>query len=171
MQKEKTYFIKKGKHSSGFHFGITFSKKIAFDCKFDKSCLYGNIGDNDNYDINKLFGFSTTWYHHKQSGRVGWRCLDGENIELLTYSYNDGKRDNRESDVLGVVKADEWFRCTIEDLEDCYKYTFQKSTMKNMSIKYDAKQKDWFLFHYKLFFYFGGSKKCPHDMKITILEL
>lgn len=169
----KEYQLVKGKHSAkGIHLGITFKKKIVFECAFDKSCLYGDIGDGDNYDINKLYGFSTTWYHHKQSGRVGWRCLDGKNIELLTYSYNDGKRENREHDILGVVKPDEWFRCTIEDLEDKYLYTFQKTSwIKKMVTKEDAKQKDWFLFHYILYPYFGGNKAAPHDMNLTIQRL
>jgi len=166
------YNIKKGKHSSGFHFGITFKKKITFECMFDNSCLYGDLGDNDNYDINKLYGFATTWYHLLQSGRVGWRCLDGKNIELLTYSYNDGKRENKETDILGTVKPNEWFSCTIEDLEYAYEYTFKKSSWtKKIVVKADAKKKDWFIFHYKLYFYFGGNKPSPHDMFVTVNEI
>ena len=163
------YNIKKGKHSSGFHLGITFKKKITFDCIYDSYALHGALGDNDEYDISKLFGFSTTWFHHKQSGRVGWRCLDGKNIQLLTYSYNKGKRDIKEHDILGTVKPNEWFTCSIEDLEDKYEYTFKKSGWtKKVVTKYDAKSKDWFIFHYLLYPYFGGNKAAPHNMKITV---
>ena len=168
----KQYIIEKGKHSAkGWNVGITLSKKIEFRCKFDSSCLYGDIGDGDNYDINKLFGFSTTWFHHKQSGRVGWRCIDGKHIEILTYSYNDGVRENKESDILGVVEPDELFFCTIEDTEKEYVYTFQKGFDTNVVTKWDKKQKDWFLFHYLLYPYFGGNKTAPHTMRIQLEKL
>jgi hypothetical protein len=168
----KTYELKKGSHSaSGLHIGITFKKKIEFRCKFDDSCLYGELGNGDEYDINKLFGFSTTWWHHKQSGRVGWRCIDGETIQILTYSYNKGKRDIKEHDILGVVKPGELFYCTIEDTEKEYVYTFKKGFDEEVVTKTDAKQKDWFFFHYLLFPYFGGNKPAPHNMKIHLEKL
>ncbi len=168
----KTYRIKKGNHfRSGLHFGITFKNSISFRCKFDDTCLHGELGQGDEYDISKLFGFSTTWFHHKQSGRVGWRCIDGENIQLLTYSYNKGKRDIKESDILGTVKPREMFYCKIEDTEKEYVYSFQKAFDDKTVIKTDPKQKDWFLFHYLLFPYFGGNKVAPHDMKIHLDRL
>ena len=47
---------------------------------------------SENYDqVNKLYGFSEG-FHHWNSARTGWRCVDGENIELLAYSYINGKR-------------------------------------------------------------------------------
>jgi hypothetical protein len=67
MHKPKTYYILKGKHSAkGLHLGFTLKKKIAFECKFGEGCVYGDLGDNDNYDINKLYGFSTTWFNSTQ---------------------------------------------------------------------------------------------------------
>ena len=170
----KQYIIKKGKHkASGFHFGLTFKKSIKFQAKFHESCLY-NLGNNDNYDINKLYGFSTTIFHHKQSARIGWRCIDGENIEILTYSYNDSNRDLTDSEILGDVKPNELFQCEITDNEDHYLYKFYK--IKNdkfeiVSSAIDKKQKDWFLFHYILYFYFGGNNTAPHDMKAWIKKI
>lgn len=168
----KTYKIKKDKHSaSGFNFGITFKKEVKFRCKFDKSCLY-YIEDNDKYDINKLCGFSTTWFHHKQSARVGWRCVDGENIEIVTYSYNSGKREQHEMDVLGIVLPEEEFEVSIRDNEDSYIYDFEiigDPTSKITCI--DKKEKDWFFFHYLLFPYFGGNKTALHDMIIYLKRL
>jgi hypothetical protein len=159
----KLFCIKKGKHSSGFHFGLTFTKKIAFKAMFDKSCLY-NLKSIDNYDINKLFGFSTTHYHHRQSARVGWRCLDGENIQIVTYSYKDGLFHREQ--VLGTVKPGEEFLCSIEDVEDYYIYRFTKGN-EDVVVK-DEKMPDWFLFHYLLWPYFGGNNPAPHDMKLYL---
>jgi len=169
----KTFKIKKGKHySQGINFGFTLKKHISFRCKFGKSCLY-QFNDVDKYDINKLYGFSTTIFHHKQSARVGWRCLDGENIQLLTYSYNDGVRDIDDEKILGTVKPDEEFLITIFDCESTYHYTFVKigelGEVDNFVVnQYDKKKKDWFIFHYFLYPYFGGNKTAPHDMEIYI---
>jgi hypothetical protein len=163
----KKFLIKKGSHSSsGFHFGFTFKDRISFEAKFDESCLY-TIDDNDKYDVNKLFGFSTTIFHHKQSARLGWRCLDGSNIQLLTYSYNDSKRDLKDLDVICEVKPDQLFFAEIIDLEDKYEYRVFLDT-DDFIIKHDKKKKDWMPFHYFLFPYFGGNKTAPHDMKIFI---
>lgn len=168
----KSYKIKKGNHyASGLHFDLTFKKEIKFKCKFDKSCLY-YIEDNDKYDINKLCGFSTTWFHHKQSARVGWRCLDGKTIQLLTYTYNNGVREQKETDLLGVVFPDEEFEVTMFDNENSYEYTFEKLGDENSKIKcVDKKQPDWFLFNYILFPYFGGNKTAPHDMIVYLKRL
>lgn len=169
----KKYHIKKGKHSaSGFNFGFTIKNRIKFRACFSQSCLY-DLQSNDNYDINKLFGFSTTWFHHKQSARVGWRCVDGNQIELLTYSYNDSKRALDESDLLGEVKPNQWFVCEIIDHEDCYEYrfSFENNEEKRLTIAKDKKQKDWFIFHYYLYPYFGGNRPAPHDIEIYLERL
>lgn len=167
----KEYLIKKGKHyPTGLHLGLSFTKYIHYECMFDESCLY-DIDGVDKYDINKLFGFATTFHHHRQSARVGWRCIDGENIQLVTYSYNDGFREPHETDILGVVKPNEKFRCSIVDLEQSYLYTFKMSDGTRETFFHDAKKPDWFLFHYRLYPYFGGNKTAPHDMIIYLNKL
>lgn len=171
--KFKKYSIKKGKHfSSGLNFGFVLRSSLGFEAYFDENCLY-SIPGVDSYDINKLYGFSTTWHHHIQSARVGWRCMDGENIQIVTYSYNDRIRDIYETDVLGIVKPGEKFRCTITDLETSYLYAFkkEKSTQLGETFFHDEKKPDWFPFHYKLFPYFGGNNPAPHDMDMYIKKL
>lgn len=164
----KSFIIEKGKHSAkGFHFGLTFSNKIFFTGSFDKSCLY-KFNDVDDWDINKLFGFSTTFYHHKQSARVGWRIYDSNKFELLTYSYNKGVRCNNETDRLGIVNPNEKFFCEIIDTENEYVYKFKSESNNKEIIKFDPKSKDWFIFHYYLWPYFGGNKPAPHDMLIWL---
>ena len=170
----KEYIIKKGKHrANGFNFGIIFKKSIRFRCKFDESCLY-DLGNTDNFDINKLYGFSTTYFHQKQSGRVGWRCIDKKNIQLLSYSYNDSNRSLEDSELLGEVKPNELFECKITDYEDHYLYEKKKKKNGRFQITshaIDKKQKDWFLFHYILFPYFGGNNPAIHDMKIYLKKI
>ncbi len=159
----KKYTIKKGKHDSGLHFGITFKNKIEILAKFDANCLY-DLGTNDNYDINKLFGFSTEYNHQKQSARIGWRCLDGENIEILTYTYNNSVRTTET--VLGRVKPGQEFECSIEDIETDYIYFF-KGNGYTVKVR-DAKQKDTVLFKYLLYPYFGGNIPAPNNMTMYV---
>ena len=171
----KKYCIKKGNHSaSGFNFGITFKKTIKFRASFTESCLY-DLGSNDNYDINKLYGFSTTIFHHNQSARIGWRCIDGENIEVLTYSYNNKKRSLLDSNLLATVKPNQWFNVEITDHESYYEYKLTyENDLDNDNIVVtdkDKKEKDWFLFHYFLYPYFGGNKPAPHNMLIYIEKI
>lgn len=169
---KEIFNIKKGKHyPKGLHFGVTFKKHIEFICSFDKSCLY-DLEDNDNYDVNKLYGFSTTWFHHVQSARLGWRCLDGKHIQIVTYSYNDGVRSLDDIDVLGEVLPDEEFKCRISDEENSYMYTFViLDRPDTLRIARDKKEKDWFIFHYLLYPYFGGNRTAPHNMKINLRRI
>lgn len=163
----KKYVIKKGEHDCrGIHFGITFGRKVKVRAKFDKSCLY-DLKSNENYDINKLFGFSTTYYHHNQSARIGWRCLDGVTIQILTYTYNMGER--MEASILGSVKPGELFECSIEDIETDYLYVFTGGGYTN-TVRV-PKQEDKVIFKYLLWPFFGGNIPAPHDMILYMERL
>lgn len=162
------YTIKKGKHRSKFfRFGFTFKKSVSFDACFGHNCLYKPFPRPDTKDINKLCGFSTTIFHHKQSGRVGWRCVeDNGEIELVTYSYDSGKRDVSDQQVLVKVKPNVWFNIEIIDHETHYEYI-----VKYMGKTYtnnDHKKYDWLPFKYLLYPYFGGNNSAPHDMDIFL---
>jgi hypothetical protein len=162
--------IQQGKHYSNgylFRFGFTLKNEVSFDASFSRTCLYKPFPKPDSHDINKLCGFATTLLHHKQSGRIGWRCVDesGE-IELVTYSYNMWKRDISDQNVLGRVKPCDWFTVKIEDKETHYLYslTYNGKTVTNK----DKKQPDWMPIKFLLFPYFGGNNPAPHDMKIFL---
>jgi hypothetical protein len=153
--------IKKGKHSSGFHFGLTFSKRVCFEAEFDSSCIYVLKG-NDKYDINKLYGLSTSYHHHKNSCRFGWRCINGKDIEILAYTYVNSAR--MDSEVLGTVKPNEKFYASIRIEKDKYVYNFNNEKIIEVDNTYGRK---WWL-KYRLYPYFGGNKVSPKDMKIKI---
>lgn len=165
------FTIKEGKHkSSGFHFGLTFRNKIACRASLTESCLY-QFNNVDDLDINKLFGFSTSWFHQFQSARIGWRCKDGVEFEILTYSYNKGERSIGETDLLGIVQPNEEFECVIEDTEIDYIYRFKKTHELHWNTARDPKSKDWWFFHYLLWPYFGGDKVAPHEIHINLEKI
>jgi len=162
----KEFLIKKGHHyPNKIHWGFTFSNKMSCRAYFDKSCIY-DLYNVDNYDINKLFGFSTSWNHMRQSGRIGWRCIDEKTIQILTYSHNNGVRIIDESDLLGTVSPNELFYCDIIAKKDKFVYTFRKGIETNETIRTDTKNKNELFIHYLLHAYFGGNEGAPHDMKI-----
>jgi hypothetical protein len=141
-----------------------------FKAKFDNDCLYQL---KENYDqINKLYGFSTGFHHHN-SARFGWRCVDNETIEILAYCYINGKRISK---TIMNVKPGDWTVFSIQSKTD--KYVFRVMSNKNPgkiciinkekgSLKYELLK----LFIYKLFPYFGGRVPSPKEMNISILDL
>lgn len=146
------------------------TSKFYFKAKFDDTCLYSL---DRNFDqINKLYGFSLG-YHHHNSARIGWRCVDGKTIELMAYCYVNSKRVSK---TIMNVNPREWAVCSIQNKSD--KYVFR--VMSNNSsgkiciinkerspLKYGILK----LFIYKLYPYFGGSIPAPHKMRIDIADI
>jgi len=162
----KIYTIKKNNHSSGFHLGLTFKNSIKFSARFLDGCLY-KIDDNDKYDINKLFGFSTSYFHHKNSARLGWRCNDENSIDLFAYVYVNSKRVDGHIYICTVELHDE-FECEIIDTESSFVFKVKTEFEDHFHLINIEKKWDWFLFHYYLYPYFGGNKTAPHDMKMIV---
>jgi hypothetical protein len=122
---------------------------------------------NHDYDINKLFGFSTGIWHHDQSARIGWRCLDQKNFQIVTYAYNKGTRIPEQ--VLGTVKPGQQFTCTIEDTGNSYAYTFNNGDQFNKVT--DLKSADKVKLKYLLWPYFGGDCVAPHYMCVQLQRI
>lgn len=161
--KLKTYKIKKGNHFSKW-FPCLFNKtKLEFQVSFDESAEY-HFDDEDQHDINKLYGFSDcNWHHHKNSARIGWRWDEETNqVELLAYCYVNGKRIFTPITKVEIYK---WVDCSIEIKNGAYVF---KIGDKQAFVLRNCNRKRWLC--YKLYPYFGGNKKSPHEIKITIKE-
>lgn len=161
------YKIKKGRHySSGINVGVSVDSIFKYAVKFENNCIY-HIDGNDRYDINKLFGYSTDIYHHIGSVRFGWRCLNNETIEILSYTYDDGKR--LDSKVLCEVYPGENFTCILDIKNDKCEYTVINSKGKYTHTDFLSKKS--YKLKYKLFPYFGGDKCAPHMMNINLEKI
>ena len=128
---------------------------------FTDSCMF-DLHDEDQWDVNKLFGFSIG-YHHKTSFRFGWRPKLKENkIQVVAYEYHDGVRQ-RTKPIIGLLELNKWYDFTIiYDPKQKISYYFVKKgvTTNEVNIK-----KNWGL-GYTLGAYFGGNEKAPQDIII-----
>lgn len=136
--------------------------EMKFVVKFDSSAIYKTANPENQYDINKLFGFSDNGdQHHQFSARIGWRWSDGA-LRLFAYTYNNGNRDSKE--ICEVPIGVDVF-CSIKVVGEGYQFTANKSvvTMSRQSKTSLGKG-------YQLYPYFGGDETAPHEIRIWIKE-
>lgn len=156
--------IKKGRHGN-FHFPIPLfikNKSLIKKVTFTDSCRY-DIGD-DQSDTNKLFGIGYLPYHRKNSARFGWRYIkETDCIELMIYWY---KKGIRQYESLCEINLNKQYICEISSNNNSHVY-FVKTIDGNILSTKSIDLKGRF-FGYKLFSYFGGNMKAPHDIIIDI---
>ena len=137
--------------------------ELKFTAKFDSSAIYSNSDPNNQYDINKLYGFSdNNSTHHQFSARFGWRWSDNA-LRLFGYIYNNGVRSTKE---LGTVAIGAENNCSVKITPSHYVFSLNnlKDSLPRTSATFKAEG-------YKLYPYFGGDESAPHDIFIYIKEL
>lgn len=137
--------------------------ELKFIVKFDNSAIYQTVSPANQYDVNKLFGFSdNNGEHHDYSARFGWRWSDGA-LRLFGYIYNYGIMSFEE---LGTISIGTEHTCSIKITATQYIFTVNgvSKSMPRASTTTTAKG-------YKLFPYFGGNEIAPHTIYIWIKEL
>lgn len=159
---EKTFKILKGNHSSQRRFPyFLFSNKINFTIKFESNPEYKLNSIQKQKDTNKLFGISDSFFHRKNSIRIGWRYIN-DKIEILSYVYVNGKHTSKNICFIEKEKFKKSFNCSIEITKNTYIITFN-----NLRLTENRKSK-WFGPRYLLFPYFGGISKAPKDFLFKI---
>lgn len=158
------YIIHKGQqYCDENYFKAVAYSELKFKVKFDSSAIYTTSEPGNQYDINKLYGFSdNNSDHHQFSARFGWRWSDGA-LRLFGYVYNEGVRRSKE---LGAVSIGSENDCSIKVGEGAYTFTLndKADTILRKSTTLQA-------VGYKLYPYFGGDETAPHDIKIWIKEM
>lgn len=131
--------------------------------RFTNSCRY-TLPNEDQNDVNKLFGFSYG-FHHIDSDRIGWRYnLGNQKIEIVLYSYECGKR--KPTQHITWANIDEEVSISISiDFNDVYKGRSVCIKVNDIWINKMYKYKNkWII--YTLGNYFGGNNRAPHTIKI-----
>ena len=158
------YTIKKGEHyaTSNVYRAVELSE-LNFVVRFDSSAIYKTNNEVNQYDINKLYGFSdNNQDHHHYSARFGWSWNENA-LRLYAYVYNGGKVLKQE---MGVADIGKEISCAIQVEAETYHFTMNDAhlTLPRTSTTPLAKG-------YLLYPYFGGDETAPHDIKIAIKNL
>ena len=163
-KKTKIYTIVKGGHySDGNNFQLLHLPELRFEVNFDNSAIYRTEIAENQYDINKLYGFADCeTAHHENSARFGWRW-NGHAVELHAYCYNASKRNILFLESIPVGKAIE-LAIGIRPNE----YIFEIAGRKYPISRHCSTTQ---ITGYKLYPYFGGDEVAPHDITISIRDL
>jgi hypothetical protein len=169
--KETEYLIASGQHSSRVLGGFASDKirtlksnQFSFTARFDESARY-DLGNNNQYDINKLMGFSDcNSLHHENSIRFGWRySIEKDNIEIFAYAYSNSVMNFH---YMGDVAINEtaFYQIQITDQSFLLQINGEVSFELERTANCDKG------LYYMLFPYFGGDEVSPHDVSIFIEE-
>ena len=158
------FTIRAGQHySEGNHYRNIETSTQKFIVRFDSSAIYRTVDPLNQFDINKLFGFSdNNSAHHQYSARFGWRWSDNA-LRLFAYVYNDGVVSSKE---LTTISLNTDIHCSIKISGNKYVFTVNESIYE-MSRKAQTEK----AVGYQLYPYFGGDETAPHDIKIRILSI
>lgn len=166
------YSINKGDHYSTrnespfkWKFGIA-PKTLRFEAIFGIGC---NYEDNNDGDVNKLYGISYGFDNHYRSVRIGWKYNTNlKIIELYSYAYSKGIR---------VIKP----LINVKQFEPVFFTIWKIKGANNVRISVSDSEKterridiingiDNEKVRLKQFPYYGGNKPAPNGMKIFIRE-
>lgn len=162
-EKGITYVITQGKHYCEQNkYSIVQYTEQKFEVLFDSTAIYKTVLPINQYDINKLFGFSDNDADHlTYSARFGWRW-DNNALRLFGYVYNNKVLSRAE---IMVINIGTLYLCSIGVTADKYLFKVNDKTvpMVRSSTTLTASG-------YKLYPYFGGDETAPHDIHIWIKE-
>lgn len=158
------YNIPQGQqYSSPSPFRSVQTYEMKFVVKFDSSAIYTTSNPVNQYDINKLFGFSDNNADHQDySARFGWNWSNGA-VRLFAYTYNKGVRASQE---IGTVAIGTENTCSIKVAESSYIFSLNDKTI-TMARESTTQQGQG----YQLYPYFGGDETAPHDISIWIKQV
>jgi hypothetical protein len=158
------YTIKKGEHYVANNFyQPTEISELKFAVKFDSSAIYQTNSEVNQYDINKLYGFSdNNADHHQYSARVGW-SWNNNSLHLHGYVYNEGKVLKAD---LGNIAMGAETMCSIKVNGSNYIFS-----VNDVAVTMPRSSTGSLARGYMLYPYFGGDETAPHDIRIWIKNL
>jgi hypothetical protein len=158
------YTIQKGNQfCDGNTYKAIETNEMKFTVRFDSTAVYQTRSAENQYDINKLYGFSdNNAGHHQYSARFGWRWSD-KALRLFAYVYNNGSVTSKE---LTTVPIGVEINCSIKVAGNTYVFTANelRTTVPRAATTESAKG-------YQLYPYFGGDEVAPHLIRIWIKNL
>lgn len=154
------YLIRKGNHYCDQNAVKSVStSEMKFTAKFNTSAMYTTIDPVNQYDINKLWGFSEGLNHQYNSARIGWNYY-GNALRLHAYVYSKGVRYSQEITTIPVGAE---IACGIKLSGSKYLITANGITVtmpRGLSTSRAS--------GYQLYPYFGGDETAPQDITIDL---
>lgn len=163
-----TYTIPKSAHYAlGYnstHLELIRANHLHFTAIFDSSAIYSTTDENNQKDVNKLYGFSDNQAsHHLFSARVGWSWYK-DSLRLFGYTYNDSVRAIQ---LLGTFNIGQQIDCNIGIDTIGKQYLF---TVNGQTTPMPRMAKTPMIVGYKLYPYFGGDEVAPRAISIKVRE-
>lgn len=149
------------------------TSEMKFYALFDNSALY-NLNNADQYDINKLWGFSEGFNNQYNSCRIGWAYHDGSfdgtneitqsKLRLFAYSYAKGKVYWKE---IAIVPINTDIYCSIKLSGSLYNCSVTVNGITT-SVTVPRGTTNKTASGYQQYPYFGGNQLAPQDIYIRI---
>ena len=164
------WVIRKGWHFSLSNILMRFiprmgTKSVTYNFMFEKDSWF-QAKDPDDFDINKLCGFSFG-YHHKNSVRVGWTPMFSTpgNFTLYFYIYNNGERISK---TFTNVRPGTEYDLTISFDDDKVSFAIKSEKSPDVTSASEKFILPWFRLGYYLWPYFGGNKTAPKKIAMYL---
>jgi hypothetical protein len=144
---------------------LTFTNEdsLRFIAIFDSTCIYSTTIPENQYDINKLYGFSDCdSIHLINSARIGWRWSD-DSLRLFGFVHYNGNILSKEITTASIGSQ---VNCFINCDSDKYTFTVNNSYVELPRYCADSTYRRYFLYPY-----FGGDEKAPHEIHVWIKVL
>jgi len=158
------FTIYEGTHRSTFKYRSTNSTYLEFEVKFDSSAIYKTTIEENQADINKLFGVSDCKSHHMDNSiRFGWRYYN-ERLQLLWFKHEN---EVFTYGFITYIKPNVNYICSIDIQSEYYVLCVNNTcemVPRNCGIRTNYNK-------YILWPYFGGDEPAPHDIKIRLKRL
>ena len=169
------YTIKKGVHNSDKStLKSVKTSEMKFYAYFDGSAEYTTVDPFNQYDINKLWGFSEGFNNQYNSCRIGWSYNDGKygginqigtvGLRLSAYSYAKGVRYSKE---ICMVPLNTIVYCSIKPTATGYVCSVTVNGVK-YSATINRGTTTTTASGYQQYPYFGGDEVAPQNIFIQI---
>ncbi len=138
------------------------TSEMKFLVKFDSSAIYQTLDPENQYDINKLWGFSEDTDNHYNSARIGW-SWNNEALRLYGYVYANGILNYQE---ITPVPIGSEITCRIKPAANTYLFN-----VNGVSISLPRSLSTSEAIGYQQYPYFGGDEAAPHLITILVKSL
>ena len=138
------------------------TSEMKFMVKFDNSSIYQTMIPENQYDINKLWGFSEGFSNQYNSARIGW-SWNNDALRLYGYVYANGVRHYQEITSV-TIGAD--ITCSIKPAGNTYLFS-----VNGVSVSLPRGPSTSQASGYQQYPYFGGNETAPHLITIMIRSL